>query len=67
MKKKCDSCGQDYRSDEDWIKCPHCGRILCPRCTERESKEHIYIEKLREGDAYTRLRFMCPSCSIEMM
>ncbi|MBN1380219.1 MAG: hypothetical protein JXA41_00940 [Deltaproteobacteria bacterium] len=67
MKKTCDSCGQEYHSGEDWIKCPHCGRVLCPRCTERESKKDVYIARFREGDPYTRLRLRCPSYSIEMM
>jgi hypothetical protein len=30
------------------------------------SKESRDIEKLREGDSYTRISVLCPSCSIGM-
>jgi hypothetical protein len=67
MGKKCDSCGINYVPGEGWMACPGCGRVLCPHCSELESHEDRDIEKLREGDAVTRLQVLCPSCSIEMI
>jgi predicted RNA-binding Zn-ribbon protein involved in translation (DUF1610 family) len=67
MEKRCESCGLDYVSEEGWAECPDCGKVYCPRCSDDMRKEKRTIEKLREGDAYTRLRILCPSCSIEML
>jgi hypothetical protein len=67
MGKKCDSCGIKYVAGEGWMSCPGCGRVLCPQCAEGESHEDRDIQKLRDGDAYTRMQVLCPSCSIEMI
>ena len=67
MKKKCESCGMDYTADEGWVECPDCGKVYCLHCTDQMRKENREIEKLREGDAITRLQILCPSCSIEML
>jgi hypothetical protein len=66
MGKKCDSCGLKFGSEEGWMECPDCGKNYCPRCSDRMSKESRDIEKLREGDSYTRISVLCPSCSINM-
>jgi hypothetical protein len=67
MEKQCDSCGTFYAPDQKWFSCPDCGNVYCPDCAESMTKEAKDIEKLRDGDAYTRLHILCPSCSIEMM
>jgi predicted RNA-binding Zn-ribbon protein involved in translation (DUF1610 family) len=67
MEKKCDSCGMTHMPDNGWVTCPDCGKVLCPRCAEQESHEDRQIEKLREGDAVTRLNVLCPSCAIQII
>ena len=67
MKKKCDSCGVDYLEDEGWVECPDCGKFYCLHCTDKMREESRKIEKLRDGDAFTRVQILCPSCSIEML
>ena len=67
MGKKCEACGLDQVDDKGWADCPDCGKVYCPNCADKMSKEHRDIEKLREGDAYTRIQLMCPSCSLEML
>ncbi len=67
MKKKCAACGAEYSPEHRWMECPDCGKVYCPSCADRMSKESREIEKLRAGDAYTRLRVLCPSCSVELI
>ena len=67
MKKKCESCGLDYLADEGWVTCPDCGKTYCLHCSDQMRKESKDIERLREGDAITRLQILCPSCSLEMI
>jgi hypothetical protein len=67
MSKKCESCGLEHTGDEGWAECPDCGKHYCPNCTEKMKKEHEEIEKLREGDAFTRVQILCPSCSMDML
>ena len=68
MKKKCESCGLDFvPKDEGWSECPDCGKIYCPKCSDEMRQEKKEIERLREGDAYTRLKVLCPSCNVEML
>ena len=66
MDKKCESCGKEYVSDESWLECPDCGKTFCQHCSDKMMKEHRDIEKLREGDSYTRVQILCPSCATEM-
>lgn len=67
MGKKCEACGLDYVAEKGWAECPDCGKVYCPDCTDKMKEEQHDIEKLREGDAYTRLRVMCPSCALDML
>ena len=67
MAKECESCGLAYTGDEDWVKCPDCGKVYCPQCSDKMREEDHKIEQLREGDAITRVQILCPSCSIEML
>jgi hypothetical protein len=67
MKKKCESCGLESGGDEGWSECRDCGKFYCPECSAKMSKEQHDIEKLREGDSFTRVQVLCPSCSLEML
>lgn len=67
MMKKCENCGVEYIPNEGWVECPECGRVYCYHCSDKMRHERNEIEKLREGDAFTRLQILCPSCSIEML
>jgi len=67
MGKKCESCGLEYVPNEGWVECPECGKGYCLRCSDKMRQEQKDIEKLREGDAVTRLQILCPSCSLEML
>jgi hypothetical protein len=66
MGKKCEACGADYNADEGWVTCPDCGKSYCLNCSDKMRQESKEIERLREGDAITRLQTLCPSCSLEM-
>jgi predicted RNA-binding Zn-ribbon protein involved in translation (DUF1610 family) len=66
VEKKCANCGLDYTADEGWVSCPDCGKMYCLHCSDKMRKEHNDIEKLRDGDAMTRIQILCPSCSLEM-
>lgn len=66
MKKKCYDCGKDPVEGHDWSECPSCGETLCPTCRQNRDKERREIERLKEGDAYTRLQVLCPSCQAYM-
>lgn len=63
MEKTCYSCGKAHVEGGDWKECPSCGELLCPECVQKTSKERKEIERLRDGDAHTRIQILCPSCS----
>ena len=62
--KECAGCSATSDEVSGWAECPDCGRAYCPTCVDRMGmrEEEEKIKKLREGDAYTRLNLLCPSC-----
>lgn len=63
MDKPCYSCGKAPVEGEEWKKCPSCGEMLCPECAYKSEKERKELERLRDGDAHSRIQILCPSCS----